>query len=94
MISASSKPRRRCWCCLAQELVVVRGEVGDQQQAVLSHQPRGLGHGGGGIAQIVQHLVDGDQIGAAARQAGGEDVAMTQLAGGPGPPWPPRRARC
>jgi hypothetical protein len=66
---------------LAQELVVVRGEVGDQQQAGRRHQARGLGHGGGGIAQIVQHLVDRHEVGAAARQAGVEDIAVAQLAG-------------
>ncbi|MNR07616.1 hypothetical protein D3C85_1237440 [compost metagenome] len=57
----------------------MRGEIDDQQLAARHDQTRGLGHGGGGIGQVVQDLMHDHQIGAAVRQAGREDVAVAQL---------------
>ena len=65
---------------LAQEFQAVRREVDDQQTSGRRHQTRRLGHGGGRIGQVVQHLVNHNQVGVAGGQARGEDIPVAQLA--------------
>ena len=64
---------------LAEEFEGMGGEIDDQQSTALGDQARGFAHGGGGIGEVVQDLMDDHQVGALPRQAGAEDVAMAQL---------------
>ena len=61
---------------LAQEFQIVLGEIGDQQPAAGAHHPSGFRHGGTGIVEIMQHLVEQHRVETAERSARRERQAI------------------
>jgi len=68
---------------VAQFLMVVAREIGDEQAAAGAEDARGFGNRRSRIGEIVQHLVNDDGVGDAIRQWQRRDFALTQLDAAP-----------
>lgn len=64
---------------LAQEFQRMRREIDDDQASCRTQKPSRLVDGAGGIVEIVQHLMDGDEIEGIALDRRREDVALPNL---------------